>query len=52
MKTVTQIEMLRILEEEDIAWMQRISHGGKTYLYMKTVIEGEADLIFRTEIQP
>lgn len=51
MQTITQIEMLRILEEEDVAWMQKIAHGGKTYLYMKTTVEGEPDTIFRTEVQ-
>ncbi len=51
MKTVNQTEMLRILEKENIAWMQKVAHGGKTYLYMKTNIEGESDTIFRTEIQ-
>lgn len=51
MKTLTQTEMLRILEEEDIAWMQKITLAGKTWLFMKTAVEGETDRIFRAEVE-
>lgn len=51
MKTITQTEMLRILEEEDVAWMQKVIHSGKTWLYMKTAIPGQSDTVFRTEVE-
>ena len=50
MQTVTQNEMLRLLEEKDVAWMQKITHGGKTWLYMKITNE-LPDTIYRTEVQ-
>ncbi len=53
MKTITQTEMLRILEEEDSQWPPFIvSYNGKTWVHIRVAMEGESDLLFRAEVQP
>lgn len=52
MKTISQIEFLRVLEEESPEWPPfTATYGNKTWIHVRVALDGESDLLFRTEVQ-
>ena len=53
MRTVTQKEMLRILENETYDWPPFVAtYGGKTWVHVRTTLAGEKHGLYRTEVEP